>query len=737
VTHPAPPRNPTKAFDFSLTRAPVESIHAGTKPYLDPFLTDRRPPRWDLHAERYAAAVTLHEMLAGSPPVFGDGLADPIAVDDEATIALDRFDPALRDSLNRFFTRALRRDAAERFGNAEEMLREWRHAFAPMDRTADAPEGIEVVARRLHAASSIAEVGYRLEARAVLDRMGIHTVHRLLGVPRQQFRYLKGVGDRIRREIRERAKRLAELRPDLVPGGPTNEVNGRATINRLSEQLVARRPAGDERPEDRILARFLAIDEDGTAWPTAGEVATTAGTARSNVADTLVAARDRWHKSADLNAVRAEVAGLVTDAGGVATVDELAAGLLAARGSVENDDGERIRRARAILRAAVELEVAVSPVRFNAYADAHPVLIASAPELAEYARRLGRAADKLAGEVPLPSPARVEDELGLVPIPEATASLPSGRTLRLAAAASAGASLSARLELYPRGLPALAALRLSLGALSGPKRLSPAEVQARVRGRFPEAEPLPDRPVLDDLLREAGADRDWRTPPGQDPGYYGHTTTDTASASFTAFRHATTAPPTETTPEVLAARTLEEKIAHATRTGSFLALTVEPARAAAAETELVRRFPREIVSLERLMLQAMRGEAEARRVQWPVALAADAAPRTSADFRNLLRLAARAAPGVRDAVLALRAPALLTRPGLFARYDLMDVLDGLAGASGTSGGPPSLWLLLPQPDPGLPRVDGTVLPVISAANWARLTNAWLGNGHRAGGRSAA
>ena len=64
-------------FDFSLSRAPTENIQAGTRPYLDPFLADRKPPRWDLHAERYAAAVTLHEMLAGTPPVFGDGLTDP------------------------------------------------------------------------------------------------------------------------------------------------------------------------------------------------------------------------------------------------------------------------------------------------------------------------------------------------------------------------------------------------------------------------------------------------------------------------------------------------------------------------------------------------------------------------------------------------------------------------------------------------------------------------------------
>ena len=104
------------------------------------------------------------------------------------------------------------------------------------------------------------------------------------------------------------------------------------------------------------------------------------------------------------------------------------------------------------------------------------------------------------------------------------------------------------------------------------------------------------------------------------------------------------------------------------------------------------------------MLRAMRAEAEARRVLWPKALA-------------------RAVPRVRNEVLALRQPALLIRRGLLARYDLMDVLDGLAQASGTSGGPPSLWLLVPQPGPARPRVDGVVLPVISAANWARLTEA--------------
>ncbi len=724
-------------FDFSLSRAPAENIQAGTKPYLDPFLADRTPPRWDLQAERYAAAVTLHEMLAGTPPWFGDGLTDPAVIDEEANIAVERFDPALRDGLAGFFARALRRAPEGRFGNAEEMLRAWRQAFAPLERSEIPADSIEMLARRLDRTSSIAELGYGVEARAVLDGMKIYTVYQLLGVPRQQFRYLSRVGDKVRREIRERAKRLAQLRPDLVPGGITDEDSTRASVDRLAEQLIARRPAGDEKPEDRILARYLGIEpDDAPPWPGAGEVAVAVGTARSSVADALEGARDRWHKSADLNAVRAELNNLLQTAGGVASAEELAAQLLAVRGSVQDDERERSRRARAVVRASVEQEAAVSDTRFAAYPEGGLTLIAVSPELAEYARRLGRAADRLSQEDPLPSPGRVDEELGLVPVPEGVVALPPGRTLKLAAAASARSALSTRLELYPRGMPIAKALSLALGALAGADMLKEDDLRARVRGRFPEAEPLPPRPALDALLDQVGADREWRTPPGSPPGYYARVVPDSDTGTVGSIRHPTHASPPETTPEVLDARALEEKIAHAARTGAFLALTAEPRRVRDAEAELLRRFPREVVSLERLMLHAMRAEAEARRVQWPRALAADAAARDSADFRNLLRLAARAAPRVRDEVLALRSPALLTRPGLLARYDLMDMLVAMSQASGAAGGPPGLWVLVPQPDPGRPHVDGAVLPVIAASNWARLSEAWLANAHRAGGRAA-
>jgi hypothetical protein len=63
-------------------------------------------------------------------------------------------------------------------------------------------------------------------------------------------------------------------------------------------------------------------------------------------------------------------------------------------------------------------------------------------------------------------------------------------------------------------------------------------------------------------------------------------------------------------------------------------------------------------------------------------------------------------------------------------------LVAMSQASGAAGGPPSLWVLMSQPDGGRPHVDGAVLPVIASSNWARLSESWLDNAHRASGKAA-
>ena len=96
-------------FDFSLARTPPENVYAGTVGYLDPFLNRRDPPVWDLHAERYAAAVTLFELATGKLPRW-EGGNSPKAVDCEAKIDPEQFTSSARDRLVKFFTTALQRD---------------------------------------------------------------------------------------------------------------------------------------------------------------------------------------------------------------------------------------------------------------------------------------------------------------------------------------------------------------------------------------------------------------------------------------------------------------------------------------------------------------------------------------------------------------------------------------------------------------------------------------------------
>jgi len=755
-------------FDFSLARTPAENIRAGTRPYLDPFLALRQPPRWDVYAERFAATVTLYEMATATLPRWGDGLSDPAVIDAEVTIEPDLFEAELREPLGRFFSRALRRNVRERFDTCEEMLRAWRHVFeidtprADEDEEAARTELASVVAAAT-AETRIAALPVSTRVRTAMDRFGIDTVGGLLRMPLMRIHGMRGVGNKTRREITELVDQLAACVPlppepaSMVaeagipwPGDRCSRSNDAgvlgdediepnvhdASLDLLGNRLL---PAarGQNASERRVLALLLGLERDPALvpWPSQSEVAVACNLTRARIGQILQKARERWAKQSLFTALREDVAAHLDQLGGVCSAAELAAALLARGGSARRDPEGRAQVARSVARAAIEGEKILATPRFLLRRGEHALLVAISFEFADYAQRLGAGADDLAAADPLPSSAHVREQLQRIKAP-ADAQIDPTRLVHLAAAASAAAAVSSRLELYPRGMAAARAIKLAHGVLLGSRELTVEDVQERVRSRYPLAEPLPGHPELDALLLDAGWEFRWSSDAAAGRGAYCAPSVfgpASETSQLTLRRYGTSLAPVESTPEVLEAEQFEQRLTRSLGDGSFLALTVRPKELGGVEMELTRRFPVAKRSLERLMVEAMRAVAAERNVDWTVVLAADATDPTSRDWGNLLLLVRAAMPRLQAALTLADTTLLLTHPGLLARYDQLGLIDFLHQRVATKDGLPGVWLLIPSDDQKtLPVIDGEAVPVITPGQWARIPDSWIRNLHRGG-----
>jgi len=331
--------------------------------------------------------------------------------------------------------------------------------------------------------------------------------------------------------------------------------------------------------------------------------------------------------------------------------------------------------------------------------------------------RLGKAADKLAGEDPLPAPQRVQDRLRAVKAPKA--GLPDARRMaRLAAAASQDAALSSLYELYPRGMKAERALKLSQGALLGVRFLRIEQVRERVRSRYPEAEPLPDRPQLDALLKEAGLLFEWNPSKGcyELPSFHTSTRTDSTDTTLRGG-----GAEQGVAPELADARQFEERLRRAAAEGAFLALIVSPKRYMRAVEALGQRFPVEPIDVERVFLDALWEEAEKAKVNWDLVLQADATP-GEGDWDKLLLLVRRAMPHVEARLRQAERTILLLYPGVLARYEQMDLLERLRDEAGRRGGIPGLWPLIPGDSRAL--IGARPLPILGPNQCVRVPNSW-------------
>lgn len=788
-------------FDFSLAGVAVSDVEAGTPRYLDPFLGSATRPVYDDHAERYAVAVTLHEMASGELPVWGDGATEPRYTEGPPILAVEAFDAAIRDDLVTFFTRALDRDAKRRHASLKEMRDAWQQVFRRSDRQApagsvhpDEDTGTtwadrDEAAARVTRATVLEASGLTPRAVSAAQRLHATTVGELVGLGSKLLFNLPGLGAKTRQELQRRVKewrtRLGEQeRSPLTAGDRTAAATevaaataaegadggvpelARVGLDTIVALLVpALQKNGRNRTEVEAVRLLLRLpDETGALpdlrpWPQHPAVAKAVGVTPARVAQILGARRKRWAAEPVVQAVHAELVELLAGSGRVAAATEVAAALLMRRGSTRTGEELRAAIAMAAIRAAVEVDALADEPRLMTRRHGDRLMVAlevsaadppdtpAAPALLDHADALGRVADRLAAQEVLPSPATVLRELASVAARSEGAGvvLDDRRTVQLAAVASERAAASPRLEIYPRDLDPVRALRLAqagvvpapIGAAE-PPGLRPDQIQERVRARFPELSAgLPGHPALDRLLADAGFTLEWRDGRYHAPRRPGSTTRPTT------IRRRSTGPGisqwTADSPELAAAVRAEQRLAGSLSEGGFRALTVRLNGHVSARAELAARLGARPASVAALFVAALRALVDARqRPTWETVLGADAAEPSSRDALKLAELTRQAWQSLRPELLSAvdgAAPLLLHDAAPLARYRAMDLLEAVADAARAGAG--TVWLLCPVEDPAqLPRLDGTVVPVVTENEWIPLPDTWVANQHRSGDKAS-
>jgi serine/threonine protein kinase len=709
-------------FDFSLASAPADELNAGTPPYLDPFLGPPRRMRYDAAAERFAAAVTLYEMATGTVPTWGSD-ANPAAVTDEVNLDPAAFDPAVADRLMVFFAKALARDARQRFDTVEEMEDAWRRVFADLPESVPEPDESQATTAALTRSAPLEVAGLTPRARSALQRLGVYTVGELLAYEPSKLTRAAGVPEATRKEIRDRMRALRAQLPAPEVAAPVDAQVRAHGVEAVCATLLTKRTNANAAEHDTtrvLLGQAPTGDGEFLCWPTQVEVARATGQAQPQVSTWVRKHARRWGSNKALAQVRDQVVALLEARGSVMSARELAEALLASRGSYSPEQ-QRLPQAIGLVRAAVEAELGrggESRVATQRFRGSDTVLIGREPDdpaatttaadVLSYAVRLGRRAAELAGGDRLPTPPRAVEHLRAVKAPEGAPVLDDQRLLQVAAQANDAVDVNAAGQLYPAGMAAERALRLAANTLVG--RLSAEQVAERVRARFPQAEPLPTRPRLDELLESCDVPLVW------DSGVDCYVPRS-VPASATTSRVVTSVGPLL---EPAAVTEVDDRLASVIERRGFLAVLASLRLLRPARQALLERLGLVEVDVTAIMLQRLR----ALDAPWQHVLDADTGNPADANFRALLDLVRHhVVPAVAEA-LSVEQPVLITEAAPLARYDQLGLVREMTDISRTR--PAARLLLVParRPEPAL--LDGQPLPLTTPASQALwLPEAWL------------
>lgn len=444
---------------------------------------------------------------------------------------------------------------------------------------------------------------------------------------------------------------------------------------------------------------------------------------------------------------------IVEDLGGAASLTEIGRILAERRGSLRIGD-DRLRAGVAAVRIAVmaEAETKGTP-RFIEVKIPIPVVvtvpdedISAAYAMTGYVRALGVRAASMAATDPLPSPGRVIEDLAAVPIPGDRLPIGPERLVRLAASAASGVGVSSQRELYPIGFSPLLALRLSrsmilsgVGSTMGAAgRITREELDDRMRRRFPECGSLPHRPGLDDLLKEAGLDLEWRD---EDGAFRKKPTVilSTTGSSVIERRPTDHESDPDLSDEAAGAARIAARLRTARANGSFICPTVLPAHYERARREISRIYDPLMVDCDREYIRCLRKTAEELSIDWRVVLDADAAAPGTEDYANLRELTHRSMALLEDEIAVL--PGVATRTiclfnlGLLARFDEISFLERLRERTRKKG-PGALFGVWALSAAGHqlsgPSIDQKLVLILSSSEYVRIEKAWLENRHGVG-----
>ncbi|MGV9326762.1 BREX system serine/threonine kinase PglW [Streptosporangium sandarakinum] len=715
-------------FDFSLSRAPLEQTGVGTPPYLDPFFDPVHRPRYDAAAERYAAAVTLYEMATGRTPTYGTGGSHPAVIESDVTIDPGDFEPGpARDGLVAFFRSALSRDVKARHESIEEMRIAWQTAFESVPPAAATPTSVNpVTGEELDQAASkavldtaIASSGLTPRAVDALHRIDVRTVRDLLARSPFELSRLSGVADPTKREIRRRAK---QWRGRLQPATETFETadlqdDSERGVGAVLGSLVPKSLRGDS-AEAQVLRLYLGLEDTDSDWPSNAELAQATGVTAGRVGQIVPKARKGWRSKRSLTRVRDEIVDIVEDAGGVVAATGIAEALLASRSP--DAAGERwMRRALGLVRAAVEVETERGGEARLLQRHCHGSVIVAlekptdpdavpGTDLLDYAVRLGRAADHLIAESPLPSAAHTEGRLRAVRLPQGAAELPAERLALLAAAASRTAAANGRGEVYPDGLDPRLALEQMASSLGVVRHgMNAEQLKARVRARYPKVGPFPQDPPgqepreLNALLKKAGVPLVFAR---------GHGTYEPRRMLATILPSSRSRVGSSLSGNG-GSRELadfERRMELSARERGFVTLAVNYRLYLDAVAALSARFGAEVLDITAELLTAMRQTAQTLNVDWSLVLRSDRPDAAPQDAANLRRLVALAATGLEERLTTETRPLLIVEAAPLARYERLAVLERLADKA--TARPAARWLLLPVERGGMPHIDDRPAP---------------------------